>query len=1214
VTDSSGAVIPDANIQLKNTATGDVRNSKSNGAGVFSFSSVPTGNYQIEIQASGFRSFEQTGIHLDPGDQRSIREIKMAIGASETVSVTSAMNQISIDSGEQSSLISAEDIKHLSVMGRDVTELLKILPGMAISNGTSVDNTQYDPSQVSRSGALGQYAANGTPINSQALLSDGADITDPGAYGQAVQPVNYDQVAEVKVQTSSFTADTAHGPIVINVIGKSGGADFHGSLYTYARTNQLNSTDWIAKHTLQQKPPDRQVYPGFTFGGPVLIPGTSFNRNKKLTFFVGAEDYAQRNVYAYGSASNATLQALVPTAGMRGGDFSQTQMKAYLGGNYQDPTLPSSNGSCSAQDGNICSVPMTGPQGQTISNGNIGPYLDPLSKAILNGLPLPNTVATPATNYNWITTNLINANYWQTKGRVDLALSDKHKLFGSYSIFKGNQGIPQNPYYSARGSLGGINAPGGGLLDTIQSHAASLNFTSILSTTLTNELYAGGVYYNEKFIPKNLAATQGNPYQGVFNNGSTVQPTLEDYGNDGLPLSRLLDGSYGGTYGIKQIRIAGDNVTKVLGRHTLRGGVFYQYTSNPQVQAFQNSNGTVNLYYFPESFTPYTNGPTVHTTGAVGSGSGGNYLANFMEGQFFQYNQTNFQSEANLYFYNLSGYAQDHWRITSRLTLDIGIRLEHSVPWQDAHGLGIPVFDPAAYAKGTPARAPGILYHAIDSSIPMGGRPTRWAFVEPRGGFAWDPYGQGKTIVRGGFGIYRAHDSWNDASGGMYTVQGQRNYTVTLGTFASLQNYQSVANTATGFVPDSNATAFSRTDDEQPRVRTYNLSVDQSLPKNMVLEVAYVGNSSDKILNNGSTQPTNAADANSLPIGTLFGPQPNSRSDTASTAGQTPVIFAATGQLAVTGLSQAQIDSYKKYPLYNHVYLPQHNTYSNYNGLQVAITRQTGKALFNINYTWSKALGVLFGQNTGYGPDPFNYNNDYTYLSFDRRNVFNASYSYSLGDLTHSHLMGLAINGWEVSGIANYQTGPNMSSASASNFGLGGNITAPQGTVATVGSNTSTCQTATCTVGVSNTAILGTPDVNLQPTLIGDPRAGRGVHQYINGSAFGLPALGTNGAYKLGYLPGPSFFNTDITLAKRFRVTDKTGLQFRAAAFNFLNRANRSFSGVQPQNYQLANYNVTGTGGLNQILSAARNPNSQFGYAPLREGHRILELALRYDF
>ena len=115
---------------------------------------------------------------------------------------------------------------------------------------------------------------------------------------------------------------------------KSGGAKYHGSLYTFARTSQLNSTDWIAKYSGQGKPPDRYVYPGFTFGGPILIPGTGFNRAKKLTFFAGAEDYAQRNVYAYGSASGATLTALVPTAGMRNGDFSQAQLQQYLGPAY----------------------------------------------------------------------------------------------------------------------------------------------------------------------------------------------------------------------------------------------------------------------------------------------------------------------------------------------------------------------------------------------------------------------------------------------------------------------------------------------------------------------------------------------------------------------------------------------------------------------------------------------------------------------------------------------------------------------------------------------------------------------------------------------------------------------------------------------------------------------------------------------------------------
>lgn len=231
------------------------------------FSGVPTGNYDVQITAAGFKGFEQNAIHLDPGDQRSVRDIHLnAGGANDTVDVTSGSDSINLDSGEQSSLISSQDIAHLSVEGRDVTELFKILPGFAISRGGggNIDNQTYDPSQVSVNGALGSYAANGTPLNGVALLSDGADVTDPGNFGAAVQNINYEQVAEVKVQTSSFTDDGACGPIVVNAVGKSGGNKYHGSLYTYARTSQLNSTDWIANYTGQQKPPDRQVYPGFT--------------------------------------------------------------------------------------------------------------------------------------------------------------------------------------------------------------------------------------------------------------------------------------------------------------------------------------------------------------------------------------------------------------------------------------------------------------------------------------------------------------------------------------------------------------------------------------------------------------------------------------------------------------------------------------------------------------------------------------------------------------------------------------------------------------------------------------------------------------------------------------------------------------------------------------------------------------------------------------
>ncbi len=1229
VTDSSGAVIPKAEIILKNEASGDIRKSVSNGSGVFTFSAVPTGTYDITITSASFQGFQQNGIHLDPGDVRSVRDIKLnAGGSTEAVEVTTAVDTVNIDSGEQSSLISAAEIQRLSVQGRDVTELLKILPGFAISRGGAgnIDNSSYDPSQVNPTGALGQYAANGTPVNGQALLSDGVDITDPGAFGGALQNVNYEQVAEVKVQTASFTADTAHGPIVINAVGKSGGNKYHGSLYTFARTSQLNSIDWIAKYSGQGKPPDRYVYPGFTFGGPILIPGTNFNKARKLTFFLGGEEYAQRNAYAYGSASAATLTALVPTAGMRQGDFSQAQVQQYVGSGYG---VMADGSACTVNNGgsdaNICRVPVTAPNGTPLVNGNIAPYLDPLSKIILNQMPLPNTTSNGT--YNWITTNLIRNDLWQAKGRVDYAASDNDKIFGSYSIEKGVAGVPQNEYYSARGNLGGVNVPGGGLISPVSSHVGSLNYTHIFGPSLTNELYAAGVYFQQSFQAKTPSAIANNPYQGVFKNGSVVQPTLEDYGNDGLPLLRTPDTSFGGIYAKKQVRIAGDNVTKVIGQHTFRAGVFYQWDSNPQASPFVNTNGTVNLYYIGETITDPVKG-LLHSTGPVGSGNGGNYLADFAEGYIFQYNQTNLLPAPNLYFWNLAGYVQDHWRATNRLTVDIGVRLEHITPWQDSHNQGLAVFTPAAYAAGTNSTLPGLQWHAINNAIPNSGRPTRWAFVNPRGGFAYDVHGSGNTVVRGGAGIYRAHDAYNNAANQNQTVLGQRTYTVNGPLLlSSVSSYQSQATQANGFVPDSSVYAFDPTDDETPRVVTYNLAVDQRLPGKMLLEIAYVGNRSDKLTNDGSTQNTTLNDLNSLPVGSLFNAQPNSRADTASTAGRIfPVFGPAAGgnNVSVGSLDQAHIDSYKKYPLYNHVFVAEHNTYSNYNGLQVGLTRQTGKAHYSVNYTFSKALGILgIGGSSTYSfpADPFNYNNDYSNLPFDRRHIFNAAYSYDVGNVLRNKFAGAVTNGWQISGIFNYQSGANLPSINNSNFGQGGSLAVPVGAVATVGNNTSVCTTTsgtgTCTVTLNNTNILGTPDVNLQPRIVGDPRQKTtgASHQYVNASAFSLPNLGTNGAYRYGFLPGPGFFDSDLTAAKSFHVTEGSSVQFRVAAFNVLNHANSTFTSVNQANYTLT-YNPTSSAtNVNQALSSINgSSNPQFGYAPLREGRRIMELALRYDF
>ena len=394
------------------------------------------------------------------------------------------------------------------------------------------------------------------------------DITDPGNYGAAIQNVNYDQVAEVKVQTGSFTADTAHGPVVLNAISKAGGSDFHGSLYAYARTYQLNTVDWIAKYTGTPPSHDREIYPGFTIGGPVRIPGLGFNRSKKLTFFAAAEEYAQRKVYAYNSAYSATVSAFVPTAGMRNGDFSDNQLNLMLGPERVNNACPSSIYV------NICSVPTSGvlgtnaqplglntiattPTGNTTpfttaTDGNLNYYTtggvqsyDPqgVGKSIINSLPLPNVTSNGS--YNYVTTDFVNSNLYQIKARLDYALSDKTHIFLAYSLQSGLQYNPSSTTYrpGANGQGGGLDMPApagklGGFSGTATSNVVSTEVTTNLSASLTNTFYAGGAYFSQIFNLRYPSLIQKETYSLLFNNGSTALPSLGTYGAsnfDGYP-------------------------------------------------------------------------------------------------------------------------------------------------------------------------------------------------------------------------------------------------------------------------------------------------------------------------------------------------------------------------------------------------------------------------------------------------------------------------------------------------------------------------------------------------------------------------------------------------------------------------------------------------------------------------------------------------------
>lgn len=1213
VHDPTGAVIIGASVQLKDVHSGVVRSTQSNSTGVFSYSGVPSGDYLLRISANGFHKEELTGIHMNPGDQRSFRNIALVVAAQADESVTVTANvggQLNTDSGESSSMISQEDIKHLAIEGRDVSELLKILPGMSIVQSSStMSNSSYDPSIVAFSGAIGSYAANGTQTNSTAMLNDGMDITDPGSYGIAIQNVNYDQVAEVKVQTGSFTADAAHGPILINAVGRAGGASFHGSIYTYGRTHQMNTGDWFAKYTGSILPQDRQLYPGFTLGGPVLIPGTRFNHDKKLTFFVGAEEYAQRKVYAYGSASQALVTALVPTLGMRNGDFGADQLALYLGSSYQ----PNAKGACTNLYSNICSVP-TGADGSTLSAAQMNAAAaanDPsgLGKFILNVLPKPNMASNGT--YNYISTDFVNSNLLQVHGRVDYAVSERTKAFISYGIERGKQYQPANPYgrFASNGMGNQQDLPGGGFVDMVGSHVASMNITTIINPSLTNEFYAGGAYFSQPFKMKNAAATQySSPYSFVFNNGSKTMPTLATWGGyDGLPMLNVEDGSLGTPFTAKQLRMGGDNVTKVWKRHTFRAGAFYQWVINPQSQQGQATNGSISDYYhgWRKSFTDSTGASRFIT---------GNYLADNYIGIIGGFSQTNKKLETTLYFSSIAGYFQDHWLVSSHLSIDAGLRLEHLGPWTDAHGVGVAIFDAKAYANGTPSSSPGVLYHAIDSSVPLSGVSTRPVFYEPRIGFAYDPRGNASTVIRGGFGFYRQHESYNDAMPAAQTGAGVWSYSTSSSPnlFSTLNTLQNSATNASGFTKDATITVRMRNDDEMPYVMTYNLMVDQHLAHHAGFEIGYVGNNANHLTESSGNN------INALAQGALFGAQPNSRPDTASTAGQyfpffAPASATSSTNTAISNLDTAHIDSYRKYPLYNSIKTIGRIGYSNYNGLQAAMFWQPKHGNFSANYTFAKALGAITG------PDPVNIHNDYKPLNIDRRHILNFTYSYDLGQMVKQRYLGWVVNDWEVAGITGMQGGTELTSTLGSNFNVTGTITVPVGTTASTGTTQSVCQASsttaaqTCTVSVSSQNIVGSPDYTLQPTLVGNPH-GKKHQQYVDGSVFRLPVVGSNGPNGYGSLRGPLFFNSDLNMSKVFRIGEGKTLQLRGAAFNFLNRANNtfsnSFSGMYTMNYTQTSADTT----MSSVLSDATNQQTQFGSTNLRTGRRVMEISARYNF
>jgi hypothetical protein len=309
------------------------------------------------------------------------------------------------------------------------------------------------------------------------------------------------------------------------------------------------------------------------------------------------------------------------------------------------------------------------------------------------------------------------------------------------------------------------------------------------------------------------------------------------------------------------------------------------------------------------------------------------------------------------------------------------------------------------------------------------------------------------------------------------------------------------------------------------------------------------------------------------------------------------------------------VQDYRPYPYYTQVYVPHHIAYGNYNALQASLNKQKGSFIFNLNYTWSKALGVRGDYRTGAVGDPSNLRNNYGYLGFNRSQIVNATYSYQVGHAYHGNrIIADIVNQWEISGITGVQTGPDtavLNGTANTNYNLSGGIS-----YTPAGGTTTVMQT------LSNQIILGTPDINLQPVVTCDPKynltqGSKYGRQYINGSCFALPKLGSNGNFELPDIHGPAYFNSDLTVQRSFRLTEQKNLQFRLAGFNFLNHPLPQFqAGSQPIALGLNFGDPAGsTFTTPQAAIAAATQNSvNFGYTPYKGGYRIVEVSARFNF